>query len=285
MFNFFLERWWSRTEYFIQISETGKNAQELLTEITARKITKATFILVLAYGGVIVSEKLVNWISERVPRQYRIVVKQSLPILRAIVLIFTVAALLELFVNVSPNNLLALTGTAAVALGFAFKDYASSVIAGVVALFEAPYRVGDRIRIGDNYGEVVSYGLRGIRLQTPNDDFITVPHSKLWTDAIANTNNGQLEAQIVTDFYLDHRIEVQQVMEILQQAAYTSKYSQVKLPVVVALEEKSWGTVFHLKSYVMDAREEAAYKTDLIKRAKQAFAQYGFTYPVLSGQQ
>ncbi len=51
---------------------------------------------------------------------------------------------LSLFLQLSTQNLLAITGTISVALGFAFKDYVSSLIAGVVALFEIPYRVGDR---------------------------------------------------------------------------------------------------------------------------------------------
>ncbi len=77
----------------------------------------------------------------------------------------------------SANNLLALTGTISVALGFAFKDYASSLIAGFVALFEVPYRVGDRIQIGEHYGELISFGLRGIRLRSPSDNIVTIPHN------------------------------------------------------------------------------------------------------------
>ncbi|MEC4895358.1 MAG: mechanosensitive ion channel family protein [Oscillatoria sp. PMC 1051.18] len=266
----------------INLSEIGKDSQSLLRDITLSKITQAFFIFIAAYWGAIICEKFINWLSERVPTQYRIGIKQSLPILRAIVLISASVTVLNLFVNLSTNNLLALTGTAAVALGFAFKDYASSVIAGLVALLEAPYRVGDRIAIGDYYGEVVDFGLREIRLTTPDDNIVTIPHNKIWTDAIANSNNGQLEIQVITDFYLSHRVDIQQVVDILRQAAYTSKYNQVKLPVVVALEEKRWGTLFHLKSYVMDAREEMAYKTDLIKRVKQAFSRMNLAYPVVS---
>ena len=97
--------------------------------------------------------------------------------------------------------MLAVTGTIALTLGFAFKDYASSVIAGIFALFETPYRVGDRVQIGEHYGEVVNYRLRFIRLRTPDDNIVTIPHNKAWTDAISNANDGALEAQVVTDFY------------------------------------------------------------------------------------
>ena len=102
----------------------------------------------------------------------------------------TVVTLMNLFLNLSQDNLLAVTGTVAVALGFAFKDYASSVIAGIIGLFEAPYRVGDRVQIEEFYGEVVSYGLRGVRLRTPDDNIVTIPHNKIWTKCSFQRQHG-----------------------------------------------------------------------------------------------
>ena len=48
------------------------------------------------------------------------------------------------------------------------------------------------------------------------------------------------------------------------------------------MEEKPWGTMFKLKSYPLDARDEFIYKTDLITRAKKAFAKHKLAYPNLS---
>ncbi|MDY7014788.1 MAG: mechanosensitive ion channel, partial [Cyanobacteriota bacterium] len=198
-------------------------------------------------------------------------------------LLVAAVATSNLFLNLSPSNVITLSGTAAVALGFAFKDYASSAIAGVVVLLEATYRVGDRVRVGDHYGEVIRYGLRSFQLQTLTDDRVTIPHNCIWSDAVVNTNNGELEAQVATDFYLSHEVNTQLVLKILYQAAYTSKYTQMQLPVVVAIAEKPWGTHFQLKSYPLDARAETAYKTDLSQRAKQAFARSNLPYPQVVG--
>ena len=35
----------------------------------------------------------------------------------------------------------------------------------------------------------------GIRLQTPSDNTVTIPHSKIWTESVSNSNAGELEAQ------------------------------------------------------------------------------------------
>jgi small-conductance mechanosensitive channel len=260
--------------------EAAENLSErVLADITLRKILRAILTVLIAYGSLSMVQGLTNWISEKVARRFRLLIKQALPFLKALILLVAISYLIHLFVNFSQANFLALTGTIAVALGFAFKDYVSSIIAGVVALFEAPYRVGDRVRIEDYYGEVVSYGLRGIRLRTPDDNTVSIPHSKTWTQGISNANSGSLEAQVATDFYFDHYADAEQILRILYQAAYSSKYTQLKLPIQVVMQEHLWGTQFKLRAYPMDARDEFVYKTDLIRRAKQEFARQGHLYP------
>lgn len=267
------------------ISGTAKNkageVNEIITEITTWKITQALIVLALAYITIKVIDRFVIWLSERIAKEWRLQVKQFLPFLRMVVLSSTILFLMNLFLKLSRNNILAITGTVAVALGFAFKDYASSIIAGIIGIFEAPYRVGDRISIGEDYGEVVNYGLRGIRLQTPDDNIITIPHNIIWTKSVANANMGELEAQVVTNFYFAHEVDVELVKNLLYRVAYTSKYTHLQLPVVVIMEEKPWGSLFQIKSYPLDARDEFVYRTDLTMRAKQAFAKYKLPYPRL----
>ncbi|AFY37571.1 MscS Mechanosensitive ion channel [[Leptolyngbya] sp. PCC 7376] len=266
--------------FLAQTSEVEQPLSDnLLTDITFGKVAQAATTVAIAYGSFWMIQVATEWLSERVPRRFRLTIKQALPFWKASILIVTLSYLLNLFLNLSEANLLALTGTIAVALGFAFKDYASSVIAGLLALFEAPYRMGDRIQIADHYGEVVGYGLRGIKIQTPDDNVVTIPHNTTWTEPISNANTGQLEAQVATSFYFAHHADAEKIVSILYQAAYSSKYTQLKLPIVVVMEEHYWGTQFKLRCYPMDARDEFVYKTDLIRRAKQAFQRHKLPYP------
>ncbi len=270
---------------FYVFAEQGKKlSEELITDITFKNILYAVSAIALSYLLLVSIQYITTWSSEKVPRRYRLLIKQSVPFWKGLVLIITISYLVNLFLNLSGQNLLALTGTIALTLGFAFKDYTTSIIAGVVALFEAPYHVGDRVKIGDNYGEVTDFGLRGIRIQTPDDNLITIPHSKIFSEAISNSNSGKLEAQVTTDFYFHHEEDVEPIINILYQAAYSSKYTQLKLPILVVISEQSWGTHFKLKSYPMDARDEFIYQTDLTRRSKKAFKQMGLKYPNLTNK-
>ena len=259
--------------------DTAEQTRGIVSKITTGKVAQAVFVLLATYLILKLIDKLLNWLSERIAKEWRLGVKQFLPFVRMLILTIVIVFLMNLFLNLSKENILAVTGTVAVALGFAFKDFASSIIAGIVGLFESPYGVGDRIKIGDHYGEVVSYGLRSLRIQTPDDNTVTIPHNKIWTEAVSNANAGELEAQVVTKFYFAHDIDVKLVKKILYRVAQTSKYTHLRLPIVVVMQEKPWGTVFKLKCYPLDARDEFIYQTDLITRAKQAFVKYELAYP------
>ena len=263
--------------------ETAEETRELVSKITTGKVAQGIFILLTAYITIKLVDRAVIWLSEKTPKEWRLRIKQFLPFLRMSVMTTTVVVLMNLFLNLSRENILAVTGTVAVALGFAFKDYASSIIAGIVGLFETSYGVGDRITIGDYYGEVVSYGLRAVKIQTPDDNTIAIPHNKIWTEAVSNANAGALEAQVVTEFYFAHDVDHSLVNKILYRVAQTSKYTALKLPIVVVVAEKPWGTLFKLKAYPLDARDEFVYQTDLVTRAKKAFAKYSsIKYPDIS---
>ena len=271
-------------DLYVLAQSTGdiaENTKGLLTRITTLKISQAIIILVACYIVLGLIDKLVDWVSEKIAKEWRLQVKQFIPFSRTMILTVTIVTLMNLFLNLSRDNVIAVTGAAAVALGFAFKDYASSIIAGIVGIFEGSYRVGDRIKIGEDYGEVVRYGLRGIRLQTPSDNTVTIPHSKIWTESISNSNGGKLEAQVITEFYFAHEVNTELVTKILYRAAHTSRYTQLELPVVVRMAETPYGTHFKLKSYPLDARDEFVYATDLTNKAKLAFAKYKLTYPRL----
>ena len=98
---------------------------------------------------------------------------------------------------------------------------------------------------------------------------------------ISNANAGKLEAQVITEFYFAHEVDTELVTKILYRATHTSRYTQLKLPIVVRMAETPYGTHFKLKSYPLDARDEFVYTTDLTNKAKKAFAKYKLAYPRL----
>jgi small-conductance mechanosensitive channel len=233
-------------------------------------------VLVLAAGiALLVAMKwALPQLAKRLPDRFRLWILPLEPILRLVVLLLLFSYIVPLFIQPTVENLLAVSGALAVALGFAFKDYASSLIAGVVALYERPYRNGDWVSIEDAYGEVQSHNLRTVEILTPDDTVVSIPHSKMWTTAIFNANSGQRDLMCVADFFLHPDHDGALVWQKLRDVALGSPYLNLDRPVTVTVAEKPWGTHYRLKAYPIDGRDQFRFITDLTLRGKTMLSRY-----------
>lgn len=215
--------------------------------------------------------RLTRWLPDRL----HVYVLPWEPILRLTVLLGAALYVANLFVEPTPQNLLSIAGALAVALGFAFKDYASSLLAGVVALYERPYRAGDWVEIDGSYGEVQSLGLRTVQILTPDDTLIAVPHGRMWSSLIHNANSGMRDLMCVADFHLHPDHDGRLVREALRDVALTSPYLNLERPVAVVASEEPWGTRYRLKAYPIEARDQFQFVTDLTLRGKRLLQRHG----------
>ncbi len=92
-----------------------------------------------------------------------------------------VTALGTLGINVSA--LVAGLGLTGFALGFALKDTISNLLSGVLILLYRPFEIGNRIKISNYEGIVVSIDLRYTELQGEGSK-ILIPNSRSFTDPI-----------------------------------------------------------------------------------------------------
>jgi small-conductance mechanosensitive channel len=240
-------------------------------------IDVSTIVLALAGAWLvaILSAKLVRWLSPRVPVRLRYYLQPWPPIIRLIVIVAATAVVIPLILVPSPEAMFALAGSGAVALGFAFKDYVSSLIAGVVVLFERPCSVGDWVRVGGVYGRVTAMRLRVIELVTPDDDKVSIPLSTLWAHPIHNANAGRPDLMCVAEFFLDPQHDPLAVHRALEDVGLTSAHRNLERPVCVVAQEELFGTRYRLKAYPFDGTDQFAFITDMTLRGKQVLQSLG----------
>lgn len=185
-------------------------------------------------------------------------------------------------VQFSDQALLAVGGTLAVALGFAFKDLATSVMAGLVLLVDRPFQVGDRIAFGGYYGEVKQIGLRVVRLVTLDDNLVSIPNSQFLTQSVASANAGALHQMVELSLYIGCNEDLDLAKRLVYEATATSRFLYLGGPITVVVREGPVGEnqsrfAIHLKvkAYVFDGRYEVAFGTDITERARRAFADHG----------
>jgi small conductance mechanosensitive channel len=235
-------------------------------------------IFLIAVGAwllVVGIKSFIRWLAEKAPGRYRLYILPSVPLLRLLVLLLAIGLIFPLVIRPTAENILLILGSAGIAIGFAFKDYVSSLIAGVVIIYDRPYRTGDWVKIDEAYGEVKQVGLRAVRLVTPDDTVVVIPNLKIWTSNIYNSNDGQRDLQCVADFYLEPKHDAALVRQKLTDVALTSPYLNLQRTVVVVVAEKPWGTHYRLKAYPMEARDQFQFTSDLTVRAKAALSKLG----------
>ncbi|UHD16570.1 mechanosensitive ion channel family protein [Thiocapsa bogorovii] len=247
----------------------------LFNVLDTAALVELGLILLGAAVLIIVNQTLVPWIANRLHGRYRLYLLAMVPVMRLIIIVVAFVLIVPVIIDPSLQNMVAVLGTLGLAVGFALKDYVSSLIAGVVAVIEMPYRLGDWIEINGAYGEVTKVGMRTVQIVTPEDTRVSIPHLKLWNDSIFNANNGGPELQCVADFYLHPSHDAGAVMQALQDVALTSPYLQLDQPVAVVVCERPWGTHYRLKAYPIDPRQQFRFVSDLTVRGKAILGQLG----------
>jgi small conductance mechanosensitive channel len=210
------------------------------------------------------------YVAERVPSRMRMPILRMLPIVRLLIVIAAVAVIVPMVVEPTVENLVAMVAGVGLILAFAFKDYGSSLVAGLVTSLENTYQPGDWIEVDGSYGEVKVIGLRAVHIVTADDTEVIIPHSRLWSTSIFNASSGSQGLLCVTHFYLEPDHDGAAVRQSLAQVAESSSYRKPETPVVVIVLEKPWGTLYRLKAYARESRDQFLLISDFTIRGKAA---------------
>ncbi|WP_350359443.1 mechanosensitive ion channel domain-containing protein [Vreelandella sp. SM1641] len=255
--------------------EEQQKYARLFNDIDSQTLITLGVVLLATIVLIIVSQRGLNWIGNRMHGQVRFRIFALVPMTRLLILMTALVIIVPTIIEPSLRNMVTVMGALGLAIGFAMKDYVSSLIAGVVSAVELPYRPGDWVQIEDTYGEVKHVGLRTVDIQTPDDDLVYVPHLKLWDHAVYNANNGGTSLQCVASFYLHPEHEAGWVRKALRDVALTSAYLKFDKPIVVVAEEKPWGTHYRIRAYPVDPRQQFLFITDLTLRGKKVLSAAG----------
>ena len=106
-------------------------------------------------------------------------------VVRYAVIAITLVAVLSQF-GVETTSIIAILGTAGLAIGLALQGTLQNIAAGVMLLLLRPFKAGDYIEGGGIGGTVQGIGLFVSTLKTGGGVYISAPNSQLWNTAITN---------------------------------------------------------------------------------------------------
>ncbi|QMU26605.1 mechanosensitive ion channel family protein (plasmid) [Adhaeribacter radiodurans] len=109
-----------------------------------------------------------------------------------IVIIGLLLALQTIGLTGVAGGLLAGAGVSAFIIGFAFKDIGENFLAGFILAFNAPFKVGDAIKVGEYRGHVVSLNMRTTHLKTFDTMDVYIPNATVLKSEVTNMTQDNL---------------------------------------------------------------------------------------------
>ncbi|MEO7729630.1 MAG: mechanosensitive ion channel domain-containing protein [Kofleriaceae bacterium] len=276
---------------------TGAGSTALADGITATPSTEGLSDM-LRWGGMLTSLlvvlgawlflRFVNNLVASLGRQFapqRLLLQKLGTIIQFFVYIAAGGLIVVLSFRLDDRALAVIGGTLAVAVGFAIKDLVASFIAGIMIMIDRPFQVGDRVKFGGEYGDITAIGLRSVRLQTLDDNTVTIPNNKFLNDMTSCGNYGQLDMQVVMDFFIGVDQDVVRARAIVSEAGLSSRYVFLGKPAVVLVNQLMEGSYvairLRLKAYVLDTQFEKVFETDVHLRVLDGFRHAGIAPPAI----
>jgi len=234
-------------------------------------------VLGLAWVLIRILSWLLTGLAERSAKR-RLFYMRFLPVARLVIYTFATWLIVAVVYGLDQNALLAVGAAVGVGVGFASQGVLKDFLGGLIIIFDQPFQVGDKVRVGETYGEVMSIGLRATRLQTPDDSLVSVPNGAVVEGHVSNANSGALDCQVVVDLYLPGWVDPRAAREIAHSAAAMSKYTHLDKPIVVLVKDEfreAFLTMIRVKAYVIDTRHEFVFASDVTETAKAEYLRRG----------
>lgn len=271
-------------------AETVNKANEASRQVIDTAISFAT-----QYGMNVIGAILIliigNWIAKLVSKKTEKIIlvrhenepslaKIARQVVYVAIMVVVVIAVLGKF-GVETASLIAVLGTAGLAIGLALQGTLSNIAAGIMILFLKPFRAGNAVKIGSGDVYLIDeIGLFVTKAHQPDCPRVMIPNSQIWGSIIVNfseTVDNQRRFDI--PFGISYGDDINKALQILEDlAASDPRVLQDPAPFIKvdSLGDSSVNILFRV--YTM-ASDWWPAKLELTKAGKEALEAGGCSIP------
>lgn len=150
----------------------------------------------------------------------------------------------------------------------------SNIIAGLVITYMRPFKIGDKVKIGDITGEVIEKTLLMTRLRSDKNEDITVPNSSVLSGYTVNFSTGSRDAGIIvyTTISIGYEIPWEKVHKLLIEAAKETKLiMENKKPFVLQTSLDDFHVSYQINAYTKQPNKVEEIKSELHQKIQDKF--------------
>ncbi|MBP2134368.1 small-conductance mechanosensitive channel [Methanomicrobium sp. W14] len=160
-----------------------------------------------------------RWISEQTENSMDDKIVDVLEVSVKYIIWFVAFLLILSYLNIDITPLIAAGGVAGIAIALAAQDLVSNFFGGALIVMDKPFKIGDRIKIDGNLGDVVSIGPRSTRIQTLDYQLLTIPNSKIANTIVTNYAMPDVKLKVKIPVSVAYGSDVKRVKEVLYEIA------------------------------------------------------------------
>ncbi len=267
--------------YLEHISEGG--APALFKTIDGALFVVGVYIVTVMIVGVI--STLLSWYTENIASRTETTLDDEFVpladrVIKIIAYILALLIILDHF-NVDIMGLVAVLGIGSLAIALAAQETIANMIGGFVIMIDRPFRVGDRVRLGDGTTAVVDQvGIRSTKFRTFDNTLIIVPNSELIKSTVHNLTYPHPRLRVQIDVGVGYDSDIDQVRQVMLDEA--DKHS-----IVLADPKPSWYFLefgdsslnVSLRCWVADPSERFRTASELREGILNHFREVGIEIP------
>jgi small-conductance mechanosensitive channel len=122
-------------------------------------------------------------------------------------------------VGLDLSSLVVLGGALGLGLGLGLQPIVTNFVAGLILLLEQPIRLGDRIEVGETFGDVVRMQGRSTWVRTNDNVVIIVPNSEFINSRVTNWTANDQKVRISLPVGVSYDANPEQVRNLLLEIA------------------------------------------------------------------
>ena len=201
-------------------------------------------------------------------------------LLRYVLLVFGIVTVLKGAFELDLTSVAVVFTALSVGIGFGLQYIAADIASGFILLFERPIRVGDRITIAEDEGDVQSIKLRTTVMFTNDRIAIIIPNSRLVTQRVINWSYGDPRARIAIPISVDTNSDVDLVTRTLLSAAEDVENVLTEPPPKVQfLKFGEYSLDFRLLVWTRQPSRHPQIRSDINYRIERLFREAGIEIP------
>jgi small-conductance mechanosensitive channel len=199
-------------------------------------------------------------------------------IIRLFLLAFAVILIFPLLPNADSKIFQGVSMFLGLVVSLGSTSIVGNLVAGLVITYMRPFKIGDRIKVGEVFGDIIEKSPFVIRVKTIKKEIITVPNLTILSSNVINYSTSALEEGVIlyTAVTMGYEVPQQKVYALLITAALKTTHIMAEpAPFVLSLGLGDNSASYQINAYTRNPELQAAIYSELHRNIFDIFHEAG----------